>query len=199
MLAFKHNKSHLFAAVDILRKHTNLSPEQKEVVAQKILEGGKTANMGWGFASNWKVLQTAWSWVTQMQDAQNELRAAVRAGEKEPDPIFIASLEELAKEPLFVEPATALANQWKQILRDRMDNTIRIVVNRVAFKQEQTLNKHVQAKHNGDLEEALAKVRWDFIQALGDIPIPEGSTGCVSSVLALRQEITQTCVSTGRS
>jgi len=184
VIGFKNNKSHLFAAVNILRNHADLPLEQKAVVAQKILEGGKKANIGWSFGGNWNVLQAAFSWVTLAQDAQNELKAAVKAGEKQPDPIFIASLEELANEALFVEPATALANQWKQILRDRMDSTVRIVVNKVAFKQEQTLNKHVQAKHNGELEEALAKVRWDFIQALGDIPIPEGSTGCVSRVQA---------------
>jgi len=130
------------------------------------------------------MLQAAWSWAAQAQDAQNELKAAVRAGEKEPDPVFIASLEELANEALFVEPATTLTNQWKQILRDRMDNTLRIVVNKVAFKQEQTLNKQLRAKHDGDFEEAFAKVRRDFIQALGEAPIPEGSTGCASRVQA---------------
>jgi len=192
---FEHHKSHLFAAADILRKHANLSHEQKEIVAQKILEGAKKANIGWNLSGNWNVLQHAFSWVTRVQDAQKELKAAVKAGEKVPDPIFIASLEELANDALFVEPATALADQWKQILRDRMKHTIRAVVNKIFFKQEQTLNEQAPAKHNDELEEALAGVRWDFIQALGEIPIPKGSTGCVSGIQApLRRISSEVCI-----
>lgn len=174
VIGFKHQKCRLFAAVLILQKHDDLSIEQKETIIRKILKNGRKANIDSVIGGNWNVLRPVAIWPTEAQD---ELQAAITAGEQVSDLTFIVSLEEIAKETLFVELATASANQWKLILRDRMDTAVRIATQKIASEQLQILTKQAQTKRDSDLQEVLTIARLQFIQALEDIPV---SAGCVS-------------------
>ena len=155
-----------------------MSGEQRETIVQRVLEsGGKHAEVGWSFKSHWNAFKTAWNWSTQVEDAQEELKRALKDASKAPDPEFIASLTTLATEPLFTEAAETLLNQWRQIMRDRSDTMIRVVSNKISHIQQTTLSKRASEMHKSELGTAVLTARRALFQALAVVTSQGGHLG----------------------
>ncbi|KAH7105371.1 hypothetical protein BKA62DRAFT_689459 [Auriculariales sp. MPI-PUGE-AT-0066] len=162
-------KARLFAAAKVLQAHPELA----------ILEGEKQANNGVFLPDQGRGMFSAtWNWIQGVDSARDEVKSAIKGGEKIKDLDFLAMLHDLAANPLFTEHATVFMAEVTRALKEKADHVVKDIIARKISAAQQKALIECSSKELGDqLETKLISLRDQFVEAVSVAPAPKGSNG----------------------